>query len=378
MQNQFPSPTSIELERSKQLSAFIKNIILTTTNEAISFAEYMRLALYTPQLGYYMAEHAIFGWQGDFTTAPELTGLFARCLAMPCIQVLEYTGGDILEIGAGSGKLAVNLLKSLPEPPQHYYIYEISSSLQQRQKAYILKELPDLIQRVIWLEHLPKDFVGLIIANEVMDALPADCFSLTQNGLEMRQVGVENDKFIWRTAPASETLQNYLHFLHGENFPMPYNSEVQPGLSSWIQDISQTLKQGIVLLIDYGFPRREYYHPDRKMGTLMGHYRQIANPDPFFYPGLQDLTVHVDFTAVAEAAHACNLEIIGFTTQAHFLIDAGLIHILQNEPQLSYAEKHHVHILTSPAEMGELFKVMALARNCNIPLAGLCGYSRTL
>ncbi|MFI4954306.1 MAG: class I SAM-dependent methyltransferase [Gammaproteobacteria bacterium] len=378
MQKHLPIPTPEQLERSKQLCTHIKNIIQAAQNGVISFAEYMQLVLYTPQLGYYMADHPIFGWEGDFTTAPELSALFANCLATPCRQVLEETGGDILELGAGSGKLAVELLKSLPEIPKNYYIYEISPALRKRQKEYIQKELPDLSQHIIWLEDLPKTFTGIIIANEVMDALPAECFILTEQGILERGIAVDNEVFTWKNYPANERMQEYLQRIETQELPVPYISEAQICLPEWIQKLSSILQRGTILFFDYGFPRREYYHPDRSMGTLMCYYRQFAHGDPFLYPGLQDITVHVDFTAVAEIAEANDLEVIGFVSQARFLIDAGLIDILQSNPDLSLANKHQIQILTSPAEMGELFKVMGLARNCNIPLAGFSGPSRAI
>lgn len=291
MTNTFPIPTQQQQNLSNKLSQHIFTTIQQAEDKIISFAEYMQMALYTPGLGYYMAEHPIFGWQGDFTTAPELGFIFGQCLAQPCAQVLHAIGGDILEIGAGSGKLAVDLLTALPVLPEHYYILEISPALQQRQRQYVQQTAPHLYEHIVWLEQLPKNFTGIIIANEVMDALPAECFTINSQGINERCVTIKDNQFTWTTRTPSKLLQQQLEKIDAARLPNPYSSELQTILLQWINQLADSLQQGIILLIDYGFSRQEYYHPDRNMGTLMCHYRQHAHSNPFWYPGLQDITV---------------------------------------------------------------------------------------
>jgi SAM-dependent MidA family methyltransferase len=376
MMSTFPAPSTEQQNQSQKLSQHIREIIECAPQNTISFAQYMDLALYTPQLGYYMADNPVFGWEGDFTTAPELGNIFAQCLSESCMQVLQETGGNILEIGAGSGKLAADLLSALPALPDHYYILEISPALQQRQRQYLQEKIPNIYERVVWLEQLPENFKGIIIANEVMDALPAECFAINTSGIHERAVTLKDNHFAWTLREANNELQNLLQKIDIHDLPKPYHSELQSRLPTWIDQLAQCLQQGVILLIDYGFPRREYYHPDRSMGTLICHYRQHTHSDPFRYPGLQDITVHVDFTTVAEQAMKHDLEILGFTSQAQFLIEGGLIEILQQNPDLGFSAKHQIQMLTSPAEMGELFKVMGLARECILPLRGLSGRVR--
>ena len=377
-----PIPSPEQQTRSAQLTAHILQKIAAAPQHYISFADYMELALYTPDLGYYMADHPVFGWTGDFTTAPELSALFGQCVARPVEQVLRTLGGDILEIGAGSGKLARDILHYLSELnllPEHYYILEISPALRHRQQQYLQEHFPSFYERIIWLDVLPAHFTGIILANEVIDALPAECFTIKEQGIFTRGVTEKNQQLQWIDYPALPALktavENFQKNISDPLYP-GYVSEVQTILPAWIKNISDCLTRGVVLLIDYGFSRQEYYHPQRNQGTLMCHYRQHAHSDPFWYPGLQDITVHADFSAVAEAAYSQGLEVIGFTSQAHFLLDCGLIDILQSQPDLSFADKHQVQILTSPAEMGELFKVMGLARDYDLPVTGFSGRSR--
>lgn len=333
----------------------------------------MALALYTPELGYYMSEHPIFGKEGDFITAPEISPLFAQCLAQPCAQVLATTQGDILEIGAGSGKLAADLLSTLPELPNHYYIYEISPALRCRQQHYLQQSIPDIFPRIKWLTELPKKFSGMIIANEIIDALPVDCFVLQDNKVESRGVTYKDQQFVWANYPAPLEIQTAVQHIQ-DSLPIPmhsgYTSEISLHLSTWLNSLAHLLQSGVILLMDYGFTRNEFYHPERSEGTLMCHYKQHAQDNPFWYPGLQDITANVDFTAVAETAIQNNLEVIGLASQARFLLACGLLDIFQAQPERTYALTQQIQWLTSPVEMGERFKVMALAKNCALPLIG--------
>lgn len=366
-----PEPNLEEKSRSKQLSAVISEAIQAAPTHIISFSHYMELALYTPGLGYYMAEHPIFGWEGDFTTAPELSPLFGQCMAHAIGETLEKTRGDILEIGAGSGKLALDILQSLSKLPAHYYIYELSPALRKRQQQYLQEHIPDYYGNIVWLEQLPAHFDGVIIANEVMDALPADCFTLTATDIVAKGVSVKDGQFVWADYPASEEMKVEIKKIQKElpdAFYPPYTSEIQMLLPVWIKSLAHLLQNGIILLIDYGFMRTEYYHPERSQGTLMCHYKHLAHDDPFLYPGLQDITVHVDFTRVAEAAEENGLKVIHFSNQAQFLLECGLINLLEKDPDLGFATKHQVQVLTSPVEMGEMFKVMMLEKNSGATL----------
>jgi len=385
MYHPLPTPTPEQKQRSAELSAHIERQILKAPNHVISFSDYMELALYMPELGYYMTDHPIFGKEGDFITAPELSPFFARCIAKPCMQVLEATNGDILEIGAGSGKLAADLLRALPELPQNYYILEISPALQQRQQHYLQQEIPTLYSRVKWINKLPKNFSGIIIANEVIDALPTDCFEIAENQILNRGVTKRHQEFVWANYPAAAELTEAVQQLQ-TTLPYPmlpgYYSEISLRMPEWLKDLANILQSGVILLLDYGFAQNEFYHPERSQGTLMCHFRQHAQDNPFWYPGLQDITVHVNFSAVAEAAVQNNLEVIGFTSQANFLLACGLLDILQQDiaqgkSEFTYAMKQQIQWLTSPAEMGELFKVMALAKHCDVSVLGFQDFSRS-
>ena len=353
----------------------------------INFASYMQHALYTPKLGYYCNGSTKFGSGGDFVTAPELGNLFANCLANQIAQILpQINSYSILEIGAGTGKLACDLLLALNNPQHHhaliqnYYILEPSADLKYRQQQYIAKTYPNFLPLVTWIDNLPTQqsaFSGVIIANEVLDAFPVHRFSLCkQQGLQEICVKSTADKLFLDLMPADHQLQNKIA---AYNLPVPitgYNSELNCIIPGWIKSISDSLLKGVVLIFDYGFPRAEYYHPDRNNGTLMCHYQHYCHPDPFFYPGLQDITSHVDFTLVAESAANSDFAIDGYTNLASFLINCGLTNLLQNSPHT--ASNQQAIQLTSPAEMGELFKVLAISKNFSPPygLQGFANYNK--
>ena len=343
----------------------------------ISFAKYMDLALYAPGLGYYSGSLQKFGTHGDFVTAPELSPLFSQCLARQCQEILENLGGgDILEIGAGSGQMAADILLALTHLnrlPNYYYILELSTDLKQRQQEKIAVQCPAFFNRVVWLKTLPAfDFKGVILANEVLDAMPVHQFQIHQNILHEVEVSVQDEKLQYQISPTNNP--RLLAHYHSQTWPREYTSEINLHLKPWIMSLSDILKSGVILIIDYGFPRHEYYHPQRSMGTLMCHYRHYAHPDPFLYPGLQDISAHVDFTAIAEAASDVALDVLGYTSQAAFLFDTGLMTLAEQSHATTEQEKlirnHAIQTLTSPSEMGELFKVMALGRNFEQILMG--------
>lgn len=320
----------------------------------ISFARYMELALHAPGLGYYAGGARQFGAEGDFVTAPELGTLFGRTLAR---QVRELEG-PILELGAGSGALAETLLKELD---RQYFILEPSGALRARQNAR-------LGSRVEFLERLPERFRGVIIANEVADAMPVHAVAWREDGIKERGV---TEQLAWQERPASGEL---LRVACSLEVVAPYESEINLAASAWVRSLAESLEQGLILVIDYGFPRHEYYHPQRSMGTLMCHTRHRAHGDPFVNPGEQDITAHVDFSALAAAARDAGLEVLGYATQAQFLVNCGITEVLAQanlDNALHYAPiAAEAQQLLSPAEMGELFKVLAVGRGVDQPLLG--------
>jgi SAM-dependent MidA family methyltransferase len=359
-----PSPAAIA--HSKLLSAKIIEKI-NLHGGKISFSDFMQQALYAPCLGYYSAGATKFGASGDFITAPELGSLFAKCVAKQCAEILQTLNSyTILEIGAGSGQLACDLFLALGQLNinlDNYLILELSADLKQRQQQKIKELCPQFYDRVQWLDQLPQQAInGIILANEVIDAMPVTRFCFTQNKLQEYYVIEKSSHFEYSLEPPNDELERAFSAanigLYLEPNKSDYNSEINLWLQPWLKSLSTCLNSGAILLFDYGFPRSEYYHPQRDNGTLMCHYQHLAHSDPFFYPGLQDITAHVDFTAVAEAADLCALNVSGYTNLAGFLINCGI-----NEfPPSSSKQAQELNSLSSPAEMGELFKAMILTR----------------
>jgi SAM-dependent MidA family methyltransferase len=374
-----PQPASAAAALSEALAGLITREI-EAAGGAIPFSRYMELCLYAPGLGYYSAGQRKFGAGGDFVTAPEVSSLFGRCLARCCAAVLQQTGGDVLEFGAGSGRLAVDLLGELAGlgcPPRQYFILERSADLQQRQQQLLRRELPQLVDRVVWLERLPQaGFRGVMLANEVLDAMAVERFRW--NGTEATQYFVAQGAagFEWREHPVETPgLQAAIDGLVAVcGLSAGYVSEVNLSLGPWLGSVAGQLGEGLLLLVDYGYERDEYYHPQRSSGTLMCHYRQRAHEDPFLWPGLQDITAHVDFTAVAEAASAAGLAVSGYTNQGWFLLDSGLEGLLQDAgpaDSVAYLQlAQQAKTLILPGEMGERFKCIALTRGIEQPLPG--------
>jgi len=330
----------------------------------ISFARYMEIVLYEPGLGYYAAGTQKFGAEGDFVTAPELGSLFGRTLARQ-LEALPY---PILEFGAGSGALAHTLLTQTHVP---YTILEPSPDLRARQQAR-------LGSRTQWLERLPESIRGVVIANEVLDAMPVHALAWRTDGIMERGVSFADGRLIWSERPASGTLLEEAETIP---VPRPYESELGLIARAWMRELAGRLEEGVIFVIDYGFPRHEYYHPQRATGTLMCHYRHQAHGDPFAHPGGQDITAHVDFSALAEAASGAGLEVLGYATQAQFLVNCGITDVLGEaniDNALHYAPlAAEAQKLLSPAEMGELFKVLAVGRGVQPPLAGFSSGDRT-
>jgi len=378
-QGELPGLTADEVEHGERLSGRIRAAIVDAGGW-ISFARYMEMALYEPGLGYYSAGARKLGEGGDFVTAPEVAPVFSRCMAGQCAEVLAGPGGEVLELGAGSGAMAAAMLAeldSLGTLPVRYRILDLSADLRTRQRATLAATVPHLLERVEWLDRLPEGFEGVVIANEVLDALPVDRFAW--RGGEVRALGVVAgaNGFQWAEAPAGPELGSAVEAIRrecGADWPDGYVSEVNTGLAPWLAAIAGALARGVVLLVDYGLPRREFYAAERSAGTLLCHFRHRFNDDPFTRPGLQDITAWVDFTAVAEAATDAGLDVVGYTTQAHFLIGNDLAGRLQEVAGLDPVQRVNLSrqamVLTLPGEMGERFKVIGLAKGYDAPLRG--------
>jgi len=370
-----PLPAPAAAAHSRALVAHIQARI-EDCGGWIDFARYMDLALYAPGLGYYAAGAAKLGAAGDFVTAPELGPLFAGTLARAAGPLLQDTGGELLELGAGSGALACDLLQALDvagQSPVRYAILEPSPELRARQMRRVQALPAALARRVAWLDTLPARIDGLVLANEVLDALPVHLVQWTPDGPCERGVVRAGGGFAYADRPMRHgALRDRAQAIAAVP---PYLSEIGLRAVALVEALAQRLARGALLFIDYGFGRGEYYHPQRSRGTLMCHYRHRAHDDAFFLPGLQDITAHVDFTAVAEAGVETGLQLLGYTTQAAFLVELGITDVLARTPAGSadyLKQAAAAHKLLSPAEMGELFKVMALGRG----VGALAGFAR--
>lgn len=401
-----PSCGEAALAHSRKLQALIRDEI-ASAGGWISFERYMERALYAPGLGYYNGGATKLGSGGDFVTAPEISTLFGHTLARQIEQVAELVragGGqaDILEFGAGSGKLARDVLQALEQRdclPPHYYILEVSADLRERQQAFLNAQVPHLSSRVVWLEHLPDRFCGTVLANEVLDAMPVHLIEwrgndVLERGVVWREsaddgrIAQLNGTFAWQGRPlADETLLATAEELRAWIDPdsavvrsdgvcakLAYVSEINRAAGYFMHSLAEMLQQGAVILIDYGFGQSEYYHSQRNEGTLMCHYRHHAHNDPFYLPGLQDITSHVDFSGVYTAAQDAGLALLGYVTQAHFLLNCGVTEILSRTPPNDAPNylplANQLQKLVSPAEMGELFKAIAFGKGIEQPLIG--------
>lgn len=368
-----PAPDPAAHAHSERLRQLVREEIAMAGGR-IPFARFMELALYAPGLGYYSSGTQKFAEAGDFITAPEISPLFSRCLARQCAELIERLGPTcILEFGAGSGTMAAVILSELAaigRLPEAYWILEISGELRERQRLTLLEHAPGLVSRVRWLDHLPEPgFRGLVLANEVLDAMPVHLFAIDDCGPREGFIVCQGDDFALQYGePAHPTLTQQVQDIERKVGPLPrgYRSEIRLGQDPWIRTVAGLLGQGAALFIDYGYTRKEYYHPQRTTGTLMCHYRHRAHPDPLILLGLQDITAYVDFTAAAETAMEAGLEIAGYTTQANFLMGCGLLEMVTAvapgdvERHLELAQQ--VKRLTLPTEMGERFKALALRK----------------
>ena len=370
-------------DEAKQHSALLIELIkaeIAAQNGSISFAQYMALALHAPGLGYYSAGSSKFGDAGDFVTAPEISSLFSQCIARQCQQVIvDIDHAEILEVGAGSGVMGCDILLELERLeclPEKYSILEISADLRERQQKFFEQRIPHLLNRVQWLDQLPaKGFSGVVLANELLDAMPVHRFNIEQQSVSELHIKISDsgEAFEWCEFELSDPrlsarLKDIRELLPEESQQQGYASEINLAAEDWLRSIAQMMQQGLLLIIDYGFPVHEFYHPQRDEGTLMCHYRHRAHDDALILAGLQDITAHVDFTALAEAAHDSGMSVSGYTNQAQFLLATGITDAMaglneEGDLQRQIEMAQQIKKLTLPHEMGELFKVLALTKN---------------
>jgi len=376
-------PLSPEERRHSRSLAGLIRAQLAAAGGWLSFERFMELALYAPGLGYYSAGSVKIGVGGDFVTAPEVSDLFNRCVARQCAEILTATGGEILELGAGTGRMAATVLTALAAQgvlPQRYAILEVSADLAARQRARLAQLPPQLRERVVWLERLPETPLrGVMLANEVADALP--CRRFTWRDGAVRELGVAlaaagedvafRDQSVAADAALVRACEGLLASLEG-GLPEGYVSEVCLRVEPWVATLGKCLERGALLLSDYGLPRRHYYHRQRIAGTLRCHFKQRAHDDPYINLGLQDITAWVDFTRVAEAALAADLTVSGFATQTAFLLASGLDGFVAEAADGVERARlaGEARRLLMPEEMGEAFKFMALTRGYDSALSG--------
>lgn len=383
VESALPVPDREALAISQELSTRIAAEI-ARHGGWLSFARYMEMALYEPGLGYYSNPGQVFGAAGDFVTAPELTPLFGATLARqvsPWLKdpALAGSGQVVLEVGGGSGMLAAQLLNALDNVGHHevrYLILELSAERREHQRQTLMSLAPGLMDRVGWLDTFPESFAGVVVANELLDAMPVQLFEWQADAeAALQEMGVTwvDGQFAWAPRPADAVLTETVTALRnrlgpeGAQWHSPYRSEICPAQQAWMRTLADCMTAGVVLLLDYGFAAPEYYHPQRDQGTLMCHYRHRSHADPFLWPGLSDITAHVDFTALARAATAEGFSLVGYTSMAAFLLNAGLLDELADLPRepesFWFAQAQAVQQLISEAEMGELFKVIAFEKN---------------
>ena len=361
-----PAPAAEARAHSARVVAHIRDEI-ERAGGCIPFTRYMELALYAPGLGYYVAGARKFGDAGDFVTGPELSPLYGEALAQQLATILDASADrDIVEFGAGSGALAASVLAAPNAQVSRYRILEVSPSLRETQRATIAARVPAMLARVEWLERMPPQIDGAVVMNEVLDAIPPQLVERRKDAWLERGVTWCDGAFAWQTQPLADSR---VEALARDRFPPhgAYASEVNPAAEALVTTVGRRLASGALVVIDYGFPRGEYYHAQRSGGTLVGHYRHRVHADPFLWPGLSDLTSHVDFTAIADAGERAGLHVSGFATQASFLLGCGILELLRDVGAPQSVEYLHaagaVQKLLSPAEMGELFKVLLLAKS---------------
>ena len=377
--NLIPMPTmpiasEIEIQLSEQLKTKIIQDIHSNQGW-ISFDRFMEFALYDPEFGYYTGNLRKFGEKGDFVTASEISSFFAKTMCIQFEEIFLSLDKNIIEIGAGSGKFALEVIQSLDSKKiDHYFILEISHSLRKHQYELLIKNLPPhLFGKVQWIDQIPQEYNGIIFCNELLDALPVDLIKKSSGIPYQKGVALENDLFIWKDK-AIKDLSIYDH-INLESLPDNYLAEDAIHIKSWINKISESISKGVVIIIDYGFNHSEYFHEQRSQGTLMCHFKHHAHDNPLIQVGIQDITSHVNFSYLAREASSKGLHINGFISQANFLINCGILELLEKvniEDSVLYMKSvSEIQKLLSPSEMGDLFKVMTIEKNIDINLLGL-------
>lgn len=383
--NSLPLPDKDAAAHSVKVKQCLLDKIAANGN--ISFTDYMQTVLYEPGLGYYSAGSTKLGAEGDFVTAPEISSLFSQSIAQAILPALvEIESCSILEVGAGSGKMAAAILAhldSLNKLPTHYYILELSADLRLRQQQLIKEKIPSIAERVIWLDNIPENLNTVVIANELLDAMPVVRFRKEKQGISIEHVvevngefqlsyiGDTDDAIYQRAIKRVEEIES-----HSIKFEVGFISEINFNAEDWLTSIAEKLDKGIIILIDYGYPQHEYYHPQRHEGTLNCFYRHRHHSNPFLYPGLQDLTAHIDFTAIADSGVNNGLNLLGYTTQSHFLFGAGIAQLAEKRSEnvaddnivAQIEMANEVKKLTMPYEMGEVVKVIGFSKNCDVAL----------
>ena len=377
MSNHLPLPSDEELLISQKLTEQIIDLI-DKNDGFIPFEQYWNAILYTPHLGYYSGSAYKIGRQGDFTTAPQLTDLFGKTWARQIAEILPQTEGNVYEFGAGTGVLATDLLEALAEQGlHHYYIIEISPNLRARQQETIVSKMPQYANRVIFLDRLPEYFDGVVIGNEILDAVPCQVFECRDDGIFEMGVTHYRGQLQESFQPACKTLIDVIPHWISTDYNLPYRSEITSQQTALTATIAQKLRKGALMWIDYGFDENEFYHPQRNKGTMIGHYRHHTVQDPFFYPALMDWTAHVNFSAIAAAATSAGLDFIGYTHQASFLLSLGITDLLEQKGDT--ASENYIRQaaacqkLLNPQEMGEIFKVIGFGKNINPDWTGFNG-----
>ncbi len=371
-----PLPSPAAQQSSANLQTLLAEEIKKHRNW-IPFSRFMELVLYAPQYGYYTGGSHKIGNDGDFITAPTLTPLFARTLARQLQELLPQTAGNIYEFGAGTGQLAADLLNNLSDGINRYYIIEVSPELAARQKDLIQTLAPQAAQKIVHLSALPETFDGIIIGNEVLDAMPVEIIRKDEGG-SFEHVGVclDNDRFAYSARPLNDPSLSASASLYFPQTDFPYTGELHPQQYAFIRTLASRLERGGMIFIDYGFDAAQYYHPQRNQGTLIGHYRHHVIHNPFDFIGLADLTAHVNFTDIAQAGTDAGLDLIGYLPQSHFLLNLGITELLAQTGKTDSAayirEAAAVQKLIDQHEMGELFKVIAFGKNINIDWTGFC------
>ena len=374
-----PEPSAELAAHSERVSNSIRGEI-EQSGGTLPFWRFMELALYAPNLGYYSAGNQKLGEGGDFITAPELTSLFSFSLAKQMAQILSISGGGVIEFGAGSGVMAADILlelERLNQLPDHYYIIEVSADLRGRQQETIIDRVPNLIDRVEWLDKLPESIQGVVVANELLDAMPVHRFVMRDSVPYEVMVAWDEGSKQFQTMEELIVDPRLRSAIEQLQLPDGYSSEINLNASDWIATIGERLQGGAILLVDYGYSRHDYYHPQRAEGTLLCHFQHRAHPNPLIYPGIQDITAHVDFTAIADAALEAGLHVPGYANQANFLLGCGITDYLnravqyENRDMVQQVEiTNQLKKLTMPGEMGEIFKVIILSRGIDTPLIG--------